>query len=108
MANNMKAFKVRTYNCNALSALLQEKIFALGYTWSVGDTEIYRKYHDTLFCSSNGIVAYGAYREGDEPEITIDELFQMKAAQPETLKIGNHTYNKEEVEAALKNIKAIS
>lgn len=108
----MKEFRVNHYGNEALSEAIQKKLFELGYEWIFTRKNIMRGHVYEIMggidCLANGNMTNDRAGYKNLPEITIDELFQMESAQSETLKIGDRTYSKTDVEAALKNIKSIS
>lgn len=113
-----KEFKIRIFNDQKLSEAIQTKLFELGYRWAdanqVRTTPIsYGSYG--IYANSYGLLSYASdgpggdfFRQDPNPEITVDELFQMEPEVRETIKIGGTTYDKEEFEQATKDLKPIS
>lgn len=113
-----KEFKIRIFNDQKLSEAIQKKLFELGYRWS-GDNQVqtapisygsYGIYADRFgqltYASSDKNGSY--FRAHRNPEITVEELFQMEPEVRETIKIGKTTYDKEEFEQATKDLKPVN
>ena len=101
--------KFRTHGNRNLSKAIQDKLFELGYQWSLFGREHAFVWTPFIYAKDDGSLLYG-YSSGTfttDPlqETTIEELFNMQPR--ETIVIDGKKYDKEEVKKALVHLDSI-
>ena len=100
-ALNIVAWDIKAHNVNALN-IAGNNIQA----WSINADDI--SYY--AFCNVYDVISCASINSRREPHsepVCLDGELIIKAKPTETIKIGNNTYSKDEVETALRDVKTL-
>lgn len=111
MSKQFKNMKIRIFGSKHLARAIYEKLLKLGYRWALFSGKRLDAI-DYIFAHSDGSIT--SLREDEFmissckfQEVSIEELMQMQPEAREIIQIGGRTYDKEEFEAAVKDLTPI-